>query len=127
MGPEPMMSIFRTSVRFGIRTPPRCLFSLVHGVHGTRFGHIAYWRSVCSVVARKERRPSVRPLHDGELARSELALLGVVHHLPELVEEMVRVPRAGAGLGVVLHREDGQGFVPDGLDDAVVGALLPDH
>src|SRR5689334_20748798 len=101
IGPEPMTRTCLRSCRFGITSSPLLLSR----------------ERACQRATRRLLRPFfVRSAQD---ATPSLAAL---HHVDELIEQVVRVVRAGGRLGVVLHREGPPVHEPDALDHPVVGA-----
>ena len=101
IGPEPITSTWLRSVRRGISGPLGA--SVRNAGKYARVGGTTRTLAQCWAT-------SAPPLHQ----------------VDELVEQVVRVVRAGRGLRVVLHRERPPVNEFDALDDAVVGAGVAD-
>src|SRR5271157_4334357 len=66
---------------------------------------------------QKKRLPVSRVMLSATPVLSPFPLL---HHLPEVVEEIVRVLRAGAGLGMILHAEERHRSMAQALERVVI-------
>src|SRR5271163_3184995 len=103
IGPEPITSTWRKSVRRGTSAP------------------FHYWRESAHLYGNY----GVLPYRH---ARSRVAMsLLACHEFDELVEQIFRIVRTGGGLRVVLHRKRPSVSEPEAFHHAVVGAGMTDH
>src|SRR4051812_41351825 len=94
MGPDPMMRIFEMSVRFGmLNSLKTCHPERSRGI--LRFAFAQFHRG-----GRGTRGPS--PLGMTALSGSRFEFL---HHLDEILKQIMRIMRSRRSLGVILHAE----------------------
>src|ERR1017187_4580035 len=128
MGPEPMIRMRWRSLRLGIG-----LGTLREKLKGPQAGQAG--ESACPTTGRGsvglDRQVGgvalehwSRPLPDGHGSVGSGSV--GFHEGDEIVEEVVRIVRAGGGLGVILHAEDRMTAMPEAFERLVVEVHVGD-